>query len=57
MVLWKCCKKHLEKQSEDLDLLFSTRDDTDLFSFKETKTIDKFEPDVIINAAAKVEVF
>ncbi len=48
-------KKHLEKQSEDLDLLFSTRDDTDLFSFKETKkTIDKFEPDVIINAAAKV---
>ena len=31
-------KNHLKKQSKNLDLLFSTRDDTDLFSFKETKS-------------------
>ena len=34
---------------------FSTRTDTDLFSFSETsKIINDFSPDVLINAAAKV---
>ncbi len=34
---------------------FSTRKDTNLFSYKETKDkIDSFKPDIIINAAAKV---
>ena len=33
----------------------STRDDTNLFSYEETKSkIDFTQPDVIINAAAKV---
>lgn len=37
------------------NLFFSNRNDTNLFSLKETKkTIDTFEPDVLINAAAKV---
>ena len=48
-------KNHLEKQSENLNLLFSTRDDTDLFSLEQTKlTIESFKPDIIVNAAAKV---
>ena len=34
---------------------FSTRKDTDLFSFEQTqKIISEFSPDLIINAAAKV---
>tara|TARA_Y100000992_G_C21247873_1_gene484277 strand:+ start:513 stop:1445 length:933 start_codon:yes stop_codon:yes gene_type:complete len=37
------------------EIFFSTREDTDLFSYEQTKkTIDKFQPDVLINAAAKV---
>jgi len=48
-------KNNLKKQGQNLDLLFSTRDDTDLFSFEQTKkTIEKFKPNIIINAAAKV---
>ncbi|MDA8964299.1 GDP-L-fucose synthase [Acidimicrobiia bacterium] len=41
--------------SEEYECLFSTREDTNLFSFQDTKkTISKFNPDLIINAAAKV---
>ena len=41
--------------SEEYECLFSTREDTDLFSFQDTKkTISRFNPDLIINAAAKV---
>lgn len=42
-------------QSDEYICLFSTRDDTNLFSFEDTKkTISQFNPDLIINAAAKV---
>ena len=41
--------------NDKYECIFSTRADTDLFSFKETKeTIKNFMPDLIINAAAKV---
>ena len=41
--------------SEEYECLFSTREDTNLFSFQDTKkTISRFNPDLIINAAAKV---
>ena len=47
--------RNLEK-SENIKLVIpSTREDTDLFSFEETKkTIDENKPDCLINAAAKV---
>ena len=45
----------LSSQDYISELLPSTRNDTDLFDFQDTKqTIEKFEPDLIINAAAKV---
>ena len=45
----------MKKKYKQENLFFSNRNDTDLFSFEETKkTIDAFEPDVLINAAAKV---
>ena len=41
--------------SKDYRTLFSTRKDTDLFSYDETfDTIKNFQPNVLINAAAKV---
>ena len=48
-------KRVLSSQNYISELLPSTRKDTDLFDFQNTKqTIDKFQPDLIINAAAKV---
>jgi len=48
--------KNVFSKYYDKDLLFfSTRDDTNLFDFKETKkTIEEFRPDILINAAARV---
>lgn len=41
--------------NENYKCLFSTREDTNLFSLEDTKkTIESFNPDLIINAAAKV---
>lgn len=49
------CKDIFEKSSKTSELLCSTREDTNLFNFTDTKkTIDSFKPDLIINAAAKV---
>ena len=43
------------KNNENYKCLFSTREDTNLFSLEDTKkTIESFSPDLIINAAAKV---
>ncbi len=51
----KSLQRQFEKKYKQENLFFSNRNDTDLFSFEETKkTIDTFEPDVLINAAAKV---
>ena len=51
----KSLKRKLENEYGPKHLFFSNRNDTDLFSYEETKkTIDTFEPDVLINAAAKV---
>ena len=48
-------KRVLSSQNFISELLPSTRKDTDLFDFQNTKqTIEKFKPDLIINAAAKV---
>ncbi len=48
-------KRVLSSQNYISELLPSTRKDTDLFDFQNTKqTIEKFKPDLIINAAAKV---
>ena len=45
----------LSKSEKITSLILSTRKDTDLFSFEETKKkIAKSRPDIIINAAAKV---
>jgi len=47
--------RKLESSSKITDLLRSSREDTDLFSFSDTKkTISSYKPDLIINAAAKV---
>ena len=48
----------LMKKSEKVsDLLASTRKDTDLFLLNDTKkTIEKFNPDLIINAAARLGI-
>lgn len=49
------CKKIFQSSSKVSDLFCSTREDTDLFDFDQTKkTILNFNPDLIINAAAKV---
>ena len=51
----KSLRRLLSKKFDQEYLFFSTREDTNLFSIKETKkTIDKIKPDVLINAAAKV---
>lgn len=51
----KSLRRKFKNKYKQENLFFSNRNDTDLFSFKETKnTIDTFEPDVLINAAAKV---
>ncbi len=43
------------KNSTDFQVIKSNRDDTDLFNFEETnKLISKTNPDILINAAAKV---
>jgi len=48
-------KRVLSNQNYISELFSSTREDTDLFDFQNTKnTIEKFKPDLIINAAAKV---
>tara|TARA_B100000003_G_scaffold86438_2_gene77429 strand:+ start:191 stop:1117 length:927 start_codon:yes stop_codon:yes gene_type:complete len=42
-------------ESDNYEVFSSTRKDTDLFNFKDTqKTINAFNPDIIINCAAKV---
>ena len=42
-------------EDENYEVFSSTRKDTDLFNFKDTqKTINAFNPDIIINCAAKV---
>ncbi len=47
--------RHLEKAENIKSVIPSTREDTDLFSFEETKKIiDENKPDCLINAAAKV---
>lgn len=51
----KSLQRKFKNKYKQENLFFSNRNDTNLFSFKETKkTIDAFEPDVLINAAAKV---
>lgn len=51
----KSLQRKFKNKYKQENLFFSNRNDTNLFSFKETKnTIDTFEPDVLINAAAKV---
>ena len=51
----KSLRRLLSKKFNQENLFFSTRDDTNLFSYEETKnTIDEIKPDVLINAAAKV---
>ena len=48
-------RRKFDGQQKDFDVYFSTRKDTNLFSYSETKkTIDEFRPDILINAAAKV---
>ena len=49
------CKKVFSSSKKVTELITSTRKDTDLFSFEETKKlISSTEPDVLIIAAAKV---
>ncbi len=48
-------KNILSKNTKVTELICSTRKDTNLFDFKETKKlIEKSSPDVLVNAAAKV---
>ena len=48
-------KRILDKNQKITNLIASTREDTDLFSLSSTKKlINETEPDVLINAAAKV---
>ena len=45
----------LKNKNTYKEIFCSTRNDTDLFSFEQTfKTISEYEPNIIINAAAKV---
>tara|TARA_B100001564_G_scaffold336006_1_gene325811 strand:- start:1308 stop:2231 length:924 start_codon:yes stop_codon:yes gene_type:complete len=49
------CKYIFESSSKVSELRCSSRNDTDLFDYNQTKqTIDTFKPDLVINAAAKV---
>ena len=42
-------------ETENYEVFSSSRKDTDLFNFKDTqKTISDFNPDIIVNCAAKV---
>ena len=51
----KSLNRVLAKSQKISEIVPSTRNDTNLFSFDETKkTIEKIKPDLIINAAAKV---
>ena len=51
----KSLNRVLAKSQKISEIFPSTRNDTNLFSFDETKkTIEKIKPDLIINAAAKV---
>ena len=51
----KSLNRVLNKSDKISEIIPSTRNDTNLFSFTETKnTIEKVKPDLIINAAAKV---
>tara|TARA_A100001011_G_C14322733_1_gene851730 strand:- start:2424 stop:3353 length:930 start_codon:yes stop_codon:yes gene_type:complete len=51
----KSLNRVLNKSDKISEIIPSTRNDTNLFSFIETKnTIEKVKPDLIINAAAKV---
>ena len=48
-------KSTLAKLNDAYDIIPATRDDADLFNLDETKKfIDKINPDILINAAAKV---
>ena len=48
-------KKILNNNGQITDLICSTREDTNLFSFEETqKLIENSKPDILINAAARV---
>ena len=48
-------KKILDKNENIKHVICSTREDTDLFDFEETKKlIENNKPDILINAAAKV---
>ena len=48
-------KKILDKNEKIKQVICSTREDTDLFDFEETKRlIENNKPDILINAAAKV---
>ena len=48
-------RRKLENYKHIFNIFFSTRNDTNLFSFNETsELINKINPDIIINAAAKV---
>ena len=43
------------KKNKDINLFESSRKDSDLFSFSQTKKLfTTFKPDIVINAAAKV---
>ena len=49
------CKYILENSLKVSELRSSNRNDTNLFDYQQTKnTIEDFNPDLIINAAAKV---
>ncbi len=49
------CEAVLENSSKVKELICSTRDDTNLFDYQQTKqSIENINPDLIINAAAKV---
>lgn len=49
------CKSFLANSSKVKELKCSTRDETNLFDYQQTKqSIDTFNPDLIINAAARV---
>ena len=48
-------KSTLVKLDDSYDIIPATRNDADLFNLDETKRfIDKTNPDILINAAAKV---
>ena len=48
------CKEFLKNSDKELEVILSSRKDTDLFSFDQTQLIVQTKPDVVIIAAAKV---